>query len=93
MAYMRGGPIAGQQWDTVLVDEVTMVPPAICLYLSSLAGGRLLFAGDPRQLGPIYESKKQVDDSDQRWNPSEIFMSCAVIRSFSSDFLTLPSRI
>ena len=31
--------------------------------------------------------------SDQRWEPSAARMSCAVIRTFSPDFRTLPSRM
>jgi len=67
MTYSPANPIAAQQWDAVLVDEVTMVPPAICLYLSSLARNRLLLAGDPRQLGPIFEARQNTDADAVNW--------------------------
>lgn len=59
LAYFPSGsnPISDIAWSSVLVDEVTMVPPAQCLFLGSLARSRFLLAGDPRQLGPIFESR------------------------------------
>lgn len=54
MAYLKSSPIPDQTWHSVFVDEVTMVPPAMCFYLSSLAQKRFLLAGDPRQLGPVF---------------------------------------
>lgn len=66
-AYMPTSPIIAQSWDTVLVDEVTMVPPAVCLYLSSLAKQRFLLAGDPRQLGPVYEEGPTPDEETDYW--------------------------
>lgn len=72
-AYSPHSPITAQQWDTVLVDEVTMVPPAICLYLSSLASKRLLLAGDPRQLGPIFEARGDTAREVEIWIGRDVF--------------------
>ena len=73
LAYMQSSPIHEVAWDTVLVDEVTMVPPAVCLYLSHLAARRLLLAGDPRQLGPVYEESGQATEDDLNWMGRDIF--------------------
>jgi hypothetical protein len=73
LAYLPGSPITKQQWTTVIVNEVTMVPPAICLYLSSLAVERFLLAGDPRQLGPIVEARKKTDPAALRWMGSDAY--------------------
>lgn len=62
MAFLKTSPIHEMKWSTVIIDEVTMVPPAVCVYLSSLATGRLLLAGDPRQLGPVYEQNRKTED-------------------------------
>ena len=58
LAYLssEANPIGDMAWSSVLVDEVTMVPPAQCVFLASLARSRFLLAGDPRQLGPVFES-------------------------------------
>lgn len=58
LAYLgsQSNPIGDMDWPSVLVDEATMVPPAQCAFLGSLAGSRFLLGGDPRQLGPIFES-------------------------------------
>ncbi|MCB8975827.1 MAG: AAA family ATPase [Ardenticatenaceae bacterium] len=72
-AYSSKSPITAQQWDTVLVDEVTMVPSAICLYLSSLARKRFLLAGDPRQLGPIFEAKRDIAQEVELWMGRDVF--------------------
>lgn len=57
LAYLgsQSNPIPDMKWSSVLVDEVTMVPPAQCAFLGSLACSRFLLGGDPRQLGPIFE--------------------------------------
>ena len=46
LAYLQTSPISKEKWDNIIIDEVTMVPPAMCVYLASLAGKRLLLAGD-----------------------------------------------
>jgi hypothetical protein len=73
LAYLPSSPIGQQSWDTILVDEVTMVPPAQCVYLSSLGKSRLLLAGDPRQLGPVYEERKDASKEDYEWMGRDIF--------------------
>jgi AAA domain-containing protein len=59
LAYLGSdiNPISDMAWTSVLVDEATMVPPAQCAFLATLANQRFLMGGDPRQLGPIYESQ------------------------------------
>lgn len=54
--YLKSSPVPNESWHTVVIDEVTMVPPAMCLFLSSLATERLLLTGDPQQLGPVFET-------------------------------------
>lgn len=56
LTYMRDSPIAACTWPTVIVDEVTMVFPALCVYLAAKAEQRFLLGGDPQQLGPIFEN-------------------------------------
>ena len=73
LAYMQSSPVFMTTWDTVLVDEVTMVPPSVCFFLSSLSRKRLLFAGDPRQLGPVYEEHQGHTDETRRWIGSDVF--------------------
>lgn len=77
LAYLDSSPIKEQEWDTVIVDEVTMVNPALCTFLASLAKKRFLLAGDPQQLGPVYQSQ---DDSSEEfdWLGKDIFEKCAV---------------
>lgn len=73
MAYLRSSPISEMKWNTVLVDEVTMIPPAICVFLSSLTQDRLLLAGDPRQLGPIFEESADASQDDINWMGRDVF--------------------
>lgn len=73
LAYMPSSPISKQKWDTVLVDEVTMVPPAQCVFISSIGKSRLLLAGDPRQLGPVYEESNRATKADYEWMGRDIF--------------------
>jgi formylglycine-generating enzyme required for sulfatase activity/very-short-patch-repair endonuclease len=73
LAYLPTSPISSRQWDTVLVDEVTMVTPAMCTFLASLAKERFLLAGDPRQLGPVYENGKNATSEDFEWMGRDIF--------------------
>ncbi|MCB0017767.1 MAG: AAA family ATPase [Anaerolineales bacterium] len=73
MAFMQNSPLRELNWDTVLVDEVTMVPPVVCLYMSHLAQQRLLLAGDPRQLGPVYEESRQASQAEIDWLGRDVF--------------------
>lgn len=66
-AYMSTNSFLHEDWDSMLIDEVTMVPPAVCLFMSSLAGKRFLLAGDPRQLGPVYENSSVEDKETLYW--------------------------
>lgn len=85
MAYLRASPISELKWDTVLVDEVTMIPPAICVFLGSLAQGRLLLAGDPRQLGPIFEESADASQDDMDWMGRDVFDLAGISRGESED--------
>ncbi|MGH7493336.1 MAG: AAA domain-containing protein [bacterium] len=73
LAYLSSSPIPGVAWSTVLVDEVTMVTTAMCTFLASLAQKRLLLAGDPRQLGPVYENSPSATSEDFEWMGRDIF--------------------
>lgn len=73
LAYLSSSPIPNHVWSTVLVDEVTMVTPAMCTFLASLAKKRLLLAGDPRQLGPVYENNSRASAKDFEWMGRDIF--------------------
>lgn len=78
LAYLGSSPISKLQWNTVLVDEVTMVPPAMCVFLGSLATDRFLLAGDPRQLGPVYERSSRSSADDFRWMGRDVFEATEV---------------
>lgn len=55
-------------WDTVIVDECSMLNGAMALFLGSLAQRRFLMAGDPRQLAPIFEWRSgSPPDAIKRW--------------------------
>jgi very-short-patch-repair endonuclease len=54
--FTGSNPVADlPSWDTVILDEASMVNGATILFLASLACKHLLIAGDPRQLAPIFE--------------------------------------
>ena len=78
LAYLSTSPVAKAQWNTVLVDEVTMVPPAMCAFLGSLADRRLLLAGDPRQLGPVYERNSGSNDRTFAWMGEDVFVRSGI---------------
>jgi len=73
LAYMPSSPISQVNWHNVIVDEVTMVPPAMCVYLCALAQERILFAGDPRQLGPVFSQDEADTAEERRWLAKDIF--------------------
>lgn len=73
LAYMPHSPVTARVWDTLIVDEVTMVPPAVCAYLASRAKKRLLLAGDPCQLGPVYEDHNGANGNSILWLKNDIF--------------------
>ncbi|MCA9498573.1 MAG: AAA family ATPase [Nitrospira sp.] len=73
LAYLPTSPISEGKWDIVVVDEVTMVPPAICAYLATMATKRFLLGGDPLQLGPVYEENKPLSKETKRWLGTDVF--------------------
>ena len=75
LASLPTGPISGIRWPSVMVDEVTMVTPAMCTFLASIASDRLLLAGDPRQLGPVYEEPRKAlqEDPCLAWMGRDVF--------------------
>ncbi|MBM3331609.1 hypothetical protein FJY68_07115 [candidate division WOR-3 bacterium] len=81
MAYLRAqsSPIGDVRWSSVLVDEVTMVPPAQCVFLASLAQDRYLLAGDPRQLGPVSASGG-LNEAAQEWMCRDVFEKSGISR-------------
>ena len=74
LAYMPNSPVAARLWDTVIVDEVTMVPPAMCAFLASRAKRRFLLAGDPCQLGPVFEDRGAADANTVHWLKHDVFV-------------------
>jgi len=72
-AYLQSSPVTEVDWDTVILDEATMAPPAMCVFLGSLATDRFLITGDPRQLGPIFESSATSSAAAQEWMGKDIF--------------------
>ena len=73
LGYLASSPISKFKWDNVIIDEVTMVPPAMCAYLASLATKRFLMAGDPQQLGPVYESSSDISQEVFDWMGRDMF--------------------
>jgi formylglycine-generating enzyme required for sulfatase activity len=73
LAFLPSSPVSSQEWNTVLVDEITMVTPAMCAFLASRAKQRFLLAGDPRQLGPVYERGDGETPNDYEWMGRDIF--------------------
>lgn len=73
MAYLDSSPIRNFDWDVVIVDEVTMVPPAVCTFLGTLARTRFLLTGDPRQLGPVFSHNSILEKNTERWMGRDIF--------------------
>ncbi len=65
----RSGPKYKPPFDLVLFDEASQVSVVHALALSPL-GRRALYAGDPKQLGPIVQSK---DVDAQRWLGRSMF--------------------
>jgi len=66
-----------RQFDTVLVDEAGMVGLAEILVLSSLAGKRMIFVGDPFQLPPI-------SATESPWLNQNIFRQASRAKTLSS---------
>ena len=73
LAYLRSSPVSSRLFDTVIVDEITMVTPAMCTFLAARAKHRLLLAGDPRQLGPVYESASGETADEIEWMGTDLF--------------------
>jgi hypothetical protein len=59
---LQAGP-----WQTVILDEASMVGGAAVMFLASLATQRFLVAGDPRQLGPVFEWQGEPPAATQTW--------------------------
>ena len=77
-AYLPKNPIAALRPDYVVVDEATMVPPAFCYFLASLARSGFLIAGDPRQLGPVVEPTGLLSDLERQWLERDVFEAAAI---------------
>lgn len=90
LAYLPSSPVSDQEWNTVLVDEITMVTPAMCAFLASRAKQRFLLAGDPRQLGPVYESGDGETPDDYEWMGRDIFDKSGVSSGRGEERLIKP---
>jgi very-short-patch-repair endonuclease len=84
LAYLESSPVSKIVWDTVIVDEVTMVPPATCMFLASIAKKRILFAGDPQQLGPVYETSRShtATEDEYIWMGKDVFEKSGLSEGF-----------
>lgn len=80
LAFMATSPVIKRYWDTVIVDEVTMVPPAVVVFIASMARKRLVLAGDPRQLGPVYEDHAGGNDISKFFLGTDMFEAWKVAR-------------
>ncbi|PKO03592.1 MAG: hypothetical protein CVU43_01715 [Chloroflexi bacterium HGW-Chloroflexi-5] len=80
LAYVTETIATFQNWDLVIVDEVTMVPASMCTFLASLSKYRLLLAGDPRQLGPVFERSKYTTETMFEWMGRDIFDKTGISR-------------
>ena len=67
-AYLPGN-LRGQA-DLVVVDEASMVPLPMAVYAAGLARESVVFAGDPKQLGVIMQSR---DSAVRRWVAASVF--------------------
>lgn len=67
-AYLPG--YLHRQADLVVVDEASMAPLPMSIYAAGLARYSAVFAGDPRQLGSIVQSR---DTAVRRWVGSSVF--------------------
>jgi len=73
LAFLPDSPVSQKRWSIVVVDEATMVPPAVCYFLGSLADEAFLLAGDPRQLGPVTEADRGLSEAAWRWMGTDVF--------------------
>jgi hypothetical protein len=67
-AYLPG--YLRRQFDVVVVDEASVVPLPMAVYAAGLATESVVFAGDPRQLGCIVQSR---DPAVRRWVAATVF--------------------
>jgi hypothetical protein len=67
-AYLPG--YLRRQFDVVVVDEASVVPLPMSVYAAGLATESVAFAGDPRQLGCIVQSR---DPAVRRWVAATVF--------------------
>ncbi len=86
LGYLSSSPITNQVWDLVVVDEVTMATPGLLYFISSLAQDTLLLAGDPRQLGPVFEETDNTTVSERTLMGQDIFALSGIVDvTISSD--------
>ena len=69
-------------WQTLIVDEASMISGATALLLASAAAKRFLVVGDPRQLGPIFDwrRREQPPETVVRWCGSDPYELAGISR-------------
>ena len=77
-SYEESNPIANDLWDAVVIDEATMVPPAVHVFLASLSKKYFLLAGDPQQLSPVFKIDKHWERCKE-WMGRDIFEKVGVV--------------
>lgn len=65
--------IRNKDWSSLIIDEITMVPPAICYFLCSLTNDNIFLSGDPLQLGPIFQETYNTAKETKDWLGTDIF--------------------
>lgn len=74
----RGNLHNARPWTACLLDEASMVSGAITYAVASLSAERVIVAGDPRQLAPVFswESRENVPAHVKQWlgrDPFEVW--------------------
>ncbi|HIN71978.1 MAG TPA: hypothetical protein EYM98_05255, partial [Dehalococcoidia bacterium] len=67
------------EFDNIIVDEAGMASIAYILYLSSICRQRLVFVGDPMQLGPI----ASTDREESPWLRQNVFQKLSGMDNLS----------
>lgn len=57
-----------------------MVPPAQIYFLAALARKQLILAGDPRQLGPVFQESRRVGLAERAVFADDIYAATGIVR-------------
>ncbi len=93
LGYLTKSPILNLTWDMVVIDEVTMVPAAILYYLSRSSQKSMLLAGDPRQLGPVFQENRNLGDNEKSLFGKDVFEIAGIMDISSENMLLKDSGL